>query len=94
MRKLILILCLLPVVASAQWRHHHHQPRVIYQTDWVAPLILGGVLGAVIANQSHNQPQVIVEQQPVIIPRPIQCTEWREIETQDGRRYRERVCTQ
>lgn len=32
--------------------HHHHHGRA----HWVAPLIIGGVLGAVIANQAHSAP--------------------------------------
>jgi len=97
MKKLIVALLLIPLVAGAQWRHpyhHYHGPRVVYQQEWVAPLIIGGVLGAVISNQNHPQPQVVVEQPPVIVQRPMTCTEWREIETPDGRRYRERTCQQ
>lgn len=32
--------------------HHHHHGHA----NWVAPLIIGGVLGAVIANQANTAP--------------------------------------
>ena len=103
MKKVILSMLLLVVAgtASAQWHHHGHRgPTVIYRdSNWVAPLILGGIAGAVIANQ--NQPSVIVQQPPVyvqpqsvIVQREPVCTEWKEMQTPDGRIYRERACSQ
>ena len=103
MKKILLALSLLAVVstASAQWHHHHghHGPRVIYRDNWVAPLILGGIAGAVIANQSQpsvvvQQPPVVVQQPPVYVQRQAVCTEWKEIQNPDGQIYRERTCTQ
>ena len=96
MKKIILSMLLLVVAgtASAQWRHHHHGhgPRVIYRdNNWAAPLILGGIVGAVIAKQ---QPPVYVQPQPVFVQRQTVCTEWKEIQYPDGQFYRERTCTQ
>jgi len=107
MKKVILALSLLAIVgtASAQWHPHHrpyYGPTVVYRDNWVAPLILGGIAGAVIANSKQpdtvvvQQPPVYVQQQPqtVIIQRQPVCTEWKEIQQPDGTIYRERSCTQ
>jgi hypothetical protein len=102
MKKIILALSLLAVLgtANAQWHHghHHYGPRVIYRdSNWVAPLILGGIAGAVIANNRQpdtvvvQQPPVVV-QQPVYVQRQAVCTEWKEIQQPDGTIYRERSC--
>ena len=103
MKRIILSMLLLAVTgtASAQWRHHHHGhgPTVIYRdSNWAAPLILGGIVGAVIANQQQSvvvqQPPVYVQPQPVFVQRQTVCTEWKEIQYLDGQIYRERTCTQ
>jgi len=105
MKKILIALSLFAVVgtASAQWHHHHHRPyygpTVVYRDNWVAPLILGGIAGAVIANQSQQsvvvqQPPVVVQQSPVYVQRQPVCTEWKEIQQPDGTIYRERSCTQ
>ena len=98
MKKLLTVLLLtVSATAFAQhhhgWRHHSHRsgPSFGY---WVAPLVIGGVVGAAIAKE-HQQPPVIVQQpQSVIIQRQAVCTEWKEIQNSDGQVYRERTCTQ
>jgi hypothetical protein len=102
MKKLVLVITMLVAAtsASAQWHHRYPERTVIVErNDWVAPLILGGIAGAVIANA--NQPQTVVQQQPVIVQRPVivqqpatVCTDWKEIQTPDGQIYRERNCYQ
>ena len=106
MKRVITALALLAVAgtASAQWHHHGYHGGYRYHGGysgggWVAPLIIGGVVGAVIANNRDpivvQQPPVIVQQpQSVIIQRQPVCTEWREIQNSDGTIYRERTCTQ
>jgi hypothetical protein len=103
MKRFILTLSLLAVAgtASAQWHHHHrpyYGPTVVYRDNWVAPLILGGIAGAVIARESQpvivQQPPVLVQQSPVFVQRQPVCTEWKEIQNSDGQIYRERTCTQ
>jgi hypothetical protein len=111
MKKFLLVLSTLLVAgtAGAQWNHHHRhlEPRavVVERNDWVAPLIIGGIAGAVIANARQPQPvivqpqpvivqrePVIVQREPVIVQREPVCTSWKEIQTLDGQIYRERSC--
>ena len=60
-----LILCLIFIVtagsAIAGPGHYYHRPHHNNHSysHWIAPLILGGVLGAVIVNQTHPQLRVI-----------------------------------
>ena len=104
------------LVAPAQAQHYGHHgykgPRVQHHghhghhgggNGWVAPLIIGGIFGAAIAN-NRDRDTVIVQEQPVIIRQPapvyIQqapqttCTAWKEIMNSDGSIYRERTCYQ
>lgn len=94
-RVLITLLIALPLVASAQWRHYRHQPQHIHQGGWIAPLVLGSAAGVIIIRETlpRQEAQTVVIPQPGVPPEP-RCTEWREIETPEGTRYRERVCSQ
>ena len=94
----IVLLTLATVPAMAQhWRHGHHghhgHARYYGHSGWVAPLVIGGVVGAVIANRPAQAETVIVQQQPIYVPQE-SCTPWKEIQTLDGKIYRERTCTQ
>ena len=66
MKKILTALALLAVAgtASAQWHHDRCCYRGGYYAggNWMAPLIIGGVIG-----YELNRPQVIVEQQPVYV---------------------------
>jgi len=91
MKKFLLILALLPTLAFAQHYHHypHQHQRPYWQYsggtwNWIVPAVIGGV----IVHEITRQPQpstIIVEEK---------CTPWREIQTPDGKIYRERTCTQ
>jgi hypothetical protein len=106
MKKILaLVLALASVSAMAQHHHHHHG---YWQRGggngwmWVAPTIIGGVIGYELARQQPvnpyqpppiyvngnviNQPPVIVQLQP--------CSPWTEVLNPDGTITRTRTCTQ
>lgn len=96
--KKLLIAIVLALLTTGSFAQHHHRwdrPVYVYRDNWVAPLIIGGIAGAIIMRESQQPQPVIVQQQPVIVPQPqTVCSEWREILTADGRIYRERSCYQ
>ena len=100
MKKVLLVIALLAATAAqAQWRHdqRHWEPRtvVVERNDWVAPLIIGGIAGAVIANANQPQPVVVQREQVIVQSQPQTiCTAWKEILMSDGQIYRERNCYQ
>lgn len=95
MKKLLLALLLFSGSAMAQHydyyrhQHHGHWQRGGAGWVWVAPTIIGGVIGYEIA---RNQPPVVVQPPPVIVQTQPICTAWTEIQTSDGQIYRERTC--
>lgn len=72
--------------------HHRHN-----SYNWVAPTIIGGVIGYEIA-RLRPMPPVIVQPAPVIIQSPYtlptipNCTAWTETQDQYGNITRTRVC--
>ena len=101
MKKIILAVALLASVpAFAQHHYHHHHgywQRGGNNWVWVAPTIIGGVIGYEIA---RNQPPVVV-QQPVIVQnqnlptvQQQQCSPWTEVQNSDGTITRTRTCSQ
>ena len=98
MKKLLAILLFalsVPAFAQHHHRHNHHFRHHSWHPNygWVIPTIIGGVITYEIV-KNQNPPPVVV-QQPVIIQQPQQvCTEWKEIQSPDGKIYRERTCTQ
>ena len=99
MKKIIVAISLLVLAGSAVAQHHgfrHHGHHGGYHRGpgmgwWVAPIVIGAI------SYELGRQQPIVVQQPVVIqksPQPLICTEWKEIQTADGRLYRERTCSQ
>jgi hypothetical protein len=99
MKKILIALALLAVTGSAMAQHyhghglrHHGHYRGPGVGWWVAPVITG-VIGYEIAKQ-----QQVIVQQPVIVQQQTTqtqtCSEWKEVQTSDGKIYRERTCTQ
>jgi hypothetical protein len=98
MKKLIALLLICSTTAAmAQhgFRHHHG-----YYSGygWVAPTVIGGVIGYEIA---RTYPPVVVQQQPIVVqPAPayyghIQiCTDWVEVQQPDSTITRTRTCKQ
>ena len=73
--------------------HYRHGPVVVYRDNWVAPLVGGVILGAVIADAKEKEPkQVIVQPAPAPVTKVIVCSDWKEIMTSDGQIYKERTC--
>jgi hypothetical protein len=103
MKKILVGLSLLALTGTAMaqhwnhhWHHHHRHHGYIHgggNGNWVAPLIIGGVVGAAIVN-NRRQETVVLQQPPVYIHRQTVCTEWKEIMNADGTIYKERTCTQ
>jgi hypothetical protein len=103
MKRLVaLILITLSATAMAQHYHHGHRHGGWGYNGWIAPVIVSGVIGYEIA---RNYPPVVVQQPVIVQPAPVlpttvyygqsqTCTAWNEIQTADGKIYRERTCTQ
>ena len=100
--KRLVALILLSVSLSAMAQHYRHRPGGWGYNGWIAPVIVSGVIGYEIA---RNYPPVVVQQPVIIQPAPVPsttvyygqtqtCTSWTEIQTADGKIYRERTCTQ
>lgn len=99
MKKLLLSLLLMVFSAPAfagphHHRHHgHHHWNHAHPGKWIAPVIIGGVVGYALAQPSVAQPApVIVQQQPVVIQDATNCTEWKEVMQPNGTIVRERYC--
>lgn len=87
----IILLIALPSFAQhyhhGHWRHggggHWH---------WVAPLVIGGVVGYGI---SRNQQPVVIQQVPAVpVPQGQVCGPWTEIRNPDGTITYTRTCNQ
>ncbi len=100
MKKLFITLALacatLPALAQHHghgFRHHGHYHGHHHRGSWVAPLVIGGVI-----SYALTRPEPVIAQQPIIIEQqPIiqnqNCGPWTEVQTSDGKIYRERTCT-
>ena len=102
--KQLIALVLITLSASAMAQHgfryhHHHGYHSGHNYNWIAPTIIGGVIGYEIA---RNYPPVVV-QQPVIVqqaPATVyygqsqQCTAWTEVQNLNGTVTRTRTCSQ
>ena len=92
MKKLI-ALALLTLAVSAQAQHHRHHQR---GGNWMAPVIVGGVIGYALTrnyyepvyNYGYVPPPTVVVQQPIRSA----CTPWIETQHADGTITRTRTC--
>ena len=103
MKKIVvsLLLMVLSVPALAQhYGHHGHHGYWRHASGpnpwvWVAPTIIGGVIGYEIA---RNQPPVVVQQPVVVQTSPVtvqqNCSPWTETQNPDGTITRTRTCAQ
>jgi len=96
-RFIVLMLLCVSGAAMAQHHHGHWQRHPGGGWGWVAPVVIGGVIGYEMAQP--RPPVVVTQQPPVIIQQPqiIQqqnCSPWTEIRNPDGTVTVTRTCTQ
>ena len=93
MKKLI-ALALLTLAVSAQAQHHHHHRHG--GGNWIAPVIVGGVIGYALT-RNYTEPVYnygYVPPPPVVVQQPMRsaCTPWTETQHADGTITRTRTC--
>lgn len=98
MKKILVALSLLALTSTAVAQHHghgfrhhgHHRgPGIGW---WVAPVVVGAIGYELGRQQVIVQQPVVIQQQS--IPTITTCTDWKEVQTPDGKVYRERTCSQ
>ena len=102
MKRLLLTLALFTSTAvfahGGYWRHDGHGG-----WGWVAPVVVGGVIGYEMARPPVYTPPVIVSTPPVVVSQPIvqppyvntqplNCGPWTEIRNLDGSITTQRTC--
>ena len=95
------LIAMLILASTGAMAQHRHQGG--YRGNWIAPAIIGGVIGYGLT-RNYYEPYyvpapVIVQQQPVIVQTPYynqtpNCTAWTEVQDQDGTITRTRTCRQ
>ena len=98
-----LLIAMLILASTGAMAQHRHQGGYGYRGNWIAPAIIGGVIGYGLT-RNYYEPYyvpapVIVQQQPVIVQTPYynqtpNCTAWTEVQDQDGTITRTRTCRQ
>ena len=91
MKKLI-ALALLTLAVSVQAQHHRHHQR---GGNWMAPVIVGGVIGyALTRNYYEPVYNYGYVPPPVVVQPPVRanCTPWTETQHADGTITRTRTC--
>ena len=93
--KKVLAVILLTISASAMAHgpHGHWRHGGGGNWNWVAPVLIGGVIGYEIARPPAPQQPVVIQQQPVIVQGQ-NCSPWTQIQNPDGTITSTRTCTQ
>ena len=94
MRRLLSIILLLFATSAfahgphhGYWRHHGSG-----QWNWVAPVIVGGVIGYELGRPA--QPIIVNQTPPPVIYQQQNCSPWTQIQNPDGTITMTRTCTQ
>jgi hypothetical protein len=104
--KKVILACLLMVSASAfAWGHYGYRGGYYHGYGWggwVAPAVVGGVIGYSLATPPvYAAPPVVYSQPPVVVQQPVQpvqitpqpnCSAWTEIRNPDGTITTQRIC--
>lgn len=83
-----------------QFQHHWHKHQRGHwhrhgdgRWVWVPAVIVTGALAYELGRQQRQERETIIVEREVLPVDNRKCTEWREIQTSDGKIYRERTCT-
>ena len=100
MKKVVASLLLVASASAFAGGHHGHGGHGYWRHEgsgwgWVAPAVVGGVIGYSIARPPvYQQPApVVIQQQPVIVQSQ-SCSPWTQIYNPDGTVTMTRTCTQ
>jgi hypothetical protein len=93
------ILALAFLVGTSAFAQHGHWEHHGGSWNWMAPVVVGGVIGYELARPPVYAPAPVVVQQPVIVEQPtvIQpsqqtCSPWTQIQNPDGSITSTRTC--
>jgi hypothetical protein len=95
MKKILLVLALVSstaAMAHGYWRHDGHGG-----FNWVAPALVGGVIGYEIARPPVPATAPVIVEQPVIVQQPVitqgqVCSPWTQTQQPDGSIVTTRTC--
>ena len=98
---LILLVTSVSAMAHGPYRHGYHGGWG-YHHNWVAPALVGGVIGYELARPPvYTQPVIVnppvvvsqpVMTQPYVAGQPLNCSPWTEIRNPDGSTTTQRTC--
>jgi hypothetical protein len=92
----LIILMFISITAFAQHRHWNHRHYGPYYGGggWIAPVIIGGVIGYELSKTNTNNTVIIQQPSVVVEQTTMECSPWKEIQTPEGKIYKERTCYQ
>ena len=99
MKKILIVgLLALSTTAFAHGPHGYWRPHPSGGWNWVAPAVIGGVIGYEVAQAKPpivvTQPSPVAIQQPPVIIQQNNCSPWTQIRNPDGTVTVTRTCTQ
>jgi hypothetical protein len=94
----VAVLALASIPAMAQHWHGHGIRHGYHGGGWVAPAIIGGIIGYELSRPAPvfvQQQPVIVQNPPTVVYQPREnCSPWTEVMNPDGTITRTRTCSQ